>query len=160
MKINLSLVLIMNFSFFRRACSLFKKRNGSAPLQCISSSSRPSSPAEYHRLERILASRGLGSRKEVASIIRQGRVSIAGNVVKSGKTKFPSTCVLEVDGQEVHPPPLLAVYHKPVGVLCSVGDPWGRENLENLPNEWPILRSMHPVGRLDFDTSGLLLYSR
>lgn len=52
------------------------------------------------------------------------------------------------------------MYHKPLGVLSSIGDPWGRDNLEGLGQKYPFIQHMHPVGRLDLDTSGLLLFSR
>ena len=55
--------------------------------------------------------------------------------------------------------PLIACYHKPVGVHSVMGDDkWGRANLETLSAEYSFLKSMHPVGRLDADTSGLLLF--
>lgn len=55
---------------------------------------------------------------------------------------------------------LLAVYHKPLNVVSSIGDPWGRPSLSLLYDTYPYLKNMHPVGRLDRDTSGLLLFSK
>lgn len=62
-------------------------------------------------------------------------------------------------GKESRSSPLLAVYNKPVGIQCTMKDPWGRECLDQLHLQYPFLSSMHPVGRLDTDTSGLLLFS-
>ena len=53
------------------------------------------------------------------------------------------------------PPPLLRVYHKPKWVLSVMNDDKGRKNLSDLD----FIKKMHPVGRLDYDTSGLLLFS-
>merc|ERR1712023_598559 len=53
----------------------------------------------------------------------------------------------------------MGAYHKPLGVLSTMGDNWNRPNLETLPEKFPVLKNMHPVGRLDADTSGLLLFS-
>lgn len=52
------------------------------------------------------------------------------------------------------------LYHKPVGVHSTISDPWGRRNLEDVMREHEILKPYHPVGRLDADSSGLLLFSR
>lgn len=56
--------------------------------------------------------------------------------------------------------PLIMVYHKPVGMQSTIGDPLNRLNLQNITESDPILKLYHPVGRLDADTSGLLLFSR
>jgi 23S rRNA pseudouridine2605 synthase len=80
-------------------------------------------------------------------------------VIRSGKNKFPLEIEVEIDGECVPSIPLLALFHKPKNVHSVMRDPWGRETLEELSLEWPFLKSMHPVGRLDADTSGLLLFS-
>eukprot|EP01041_Mallomonas_annulata_P001439 gene1439-2771_t len=118
-----------------------------------------SSSTTIHRLERILSNRGVGSRNDVSKLLRQGRVTIKGEVIRSGASKYPTDIVVEIDGDPIEGVPLLAVYHKPTGIISSMGDPWGREALEELAYEFPFLKTMHPVGRLDSDTSGLLLFS-
>jgi 16S rRNA U516 pseudouridylate synthase RsuA-like enzyme len=50
--------------------------------------------------------------------------------------------------------------HVSLNFFSTMGDPWGRENLSNLATSFPYLKRMHPVGRLDADTAGLLLFSR
>ena len=113
-----------------------------------------------HRLERIISNRGIGSRNEVSKLISQGRVAVNGKVIKSGSVKYPIDCIISIDGKSITALPLLAIYNKPVNVISSIGDPWGRTSLDSLYPEYPYLKQMHPVGRLDADTSGLLLFSK
>ena len=122
------------------------------------SSKTGSAGDELLRLERILSNRGVGSRTQVAKLIRQGRVSVDGKKVLSGSGKFRTSSSFRVDGKSIDPTKLVAIYHKPVGVISSTSDPWGRPSLENLGEQFEALKSMHPVGRLDQDTSGLLLF--
>lgn len=113
------------------------------------------------RLDKLLAERGAGSRKDVDRMIRKGLVELDGEVVgKSGaKLKVPWSSVPIVDGFDYPPPPLLAAYHKPLGVVSSMRDDHNRPDLSSvLPLSWQKL--LHPVGRLDADTTGLLLFSR
>ena len=113
------------------------------------------------RLDKLLAERGVGSRKDVDRLIRKGLVEIDGEIVnKNGakrKVRWGSSPV--VDGFDYPPPPLLAAYHKPLGVVSSMRDDQNRPDLSSvLPMEWQS--TLHPVGRLDADTTGLLLFSR
>ena len=113
------------------------------------------------RLDKLLAERGAGSRKQVDRLIRDGLVSLDGEVVGKGgaKLKVPwDSCPL-VDGFDYPPPPMLAAYHKPLGVVSTMKDEYGRPDLNAvLPQAWQKL--LHPVGRLDAETTGLLLFSR
>ena len=115
---------------------------------------------KMHRLERIISNRGLGSRGEVGKMLKQGLVVIEGKVVKSGKAKYPIDVEVEVDGEAVNEIPLMACYHKPVGVHSTLSDNWGRADLQDLQEQFTFLKTMHPVGRLDADTSGLLLFCK
>eukprot|EP01031_Cornospumella_fuschlensis_P033663 gene33663-40725_t len=101
----------------------------------------------------------MGSRSEVSKLIQQGRVTFNGKVVKSSSERIPSRSTVYVDNAPCTLAPSLMVYYKPVGVHSTVGDPWGRENLLSLYEKYPLLKPLHPVGRLDCDTSGLLLFS-
>lgn len=113
--------------------------------------------AKMLRLTKILADRALGTRSEVDTMVRRGRIRVDGKVVKSPKTKLPVDCVIEVNGEECGPVPLLVAYHKPRGVITTLNDDWDRKDLSTvLPKS--LLRKHHPVGRLDGDTSGLLLF--
>lgn len=109
------------------------------------------------KLVKHLANLGYGSRKQVAWMFREGRVTDG-----SGEVLYADDVVahdaIRVDGEALDPPQgLLLMLHKPVGVTCSSKDP-GRIVYDLLP---PRFRSRNPalstVGRLDRDTSGLLL---
>lgn len=131
-------------------------------LRCSlgSKAPKPGAPAKLMRLERIVANRGVGSRKEVSQLFRAGRVLVNGKAVLSGADKYPMDTEVEIEGYgTVSSVPLLALYHKPTGIVSTMRDDWGRASLEELSLEFPFLKSMHPVGRLDADTSGLLLFS-
>ena len=113
------------------------------------------------RLDKLLAERGAGSRKDVDRLIRNGLVEMDGEVVaKNGaKMKVPWNSCPIADGFDYPPPPLIAAYHKPLGVVSSMKDDHGRPDLASvLPQPWQ--KQMHPVGRLDADTTGLLLFCR
>ncbi|MEO8810355.1 MAG: pseudouridine synthase [Rhodanobacter sp.] len=109
------------------------------------------------RLVRLIANLGYGSRKEVAQLFRAGRVTDAeGVVLYADDAVEPS--VIRVDGQPLDPPAgLMVMLHKPTGFTCSHRD-HGRVVYELLPARY---RSRKPplssIGRLDRDTTGLLL---
>lgn len=114
------------------------------------------------RLDRLLANMGYGSRKEVQALARAGQVVLDGRPVSDASLKLPVTPELSqrmrVRGQPLDPPPGLAlIMHKPVGVTCSHKDP-GRLVYDLLPRRWRAREpAISTVGRLDKDTSGLLL---
>lgn len=111
------------------------------------------------RLDKILASRGVGTRTEVRGAVKRKRVTVDGEVVRDFGLKVDPAADIRFDGEPVLPMPLLVAYHKPTGILSSIGDAHGRANLEAaLPPAWR--GHLHPVGRLDADTSGLLLFSQ
>ena len=81
-------------------------------------------------------------------------------VVRSGGEKHPVDTKITIVGVgETVGVPLLAAFHKPVGMVSTMKDNWGRSSLAELELQFPFMKSMHPVGRLDADTSGLLLFS-
>lgn len=109
------------------------------------------------KLVKLLANLGYGSRKEVARMFRDGRVTDAGGEVLYADDDVAHGGV-RVDGEPLDPAPgMLLMLHKPVGYTCSTRDP-GRIVYDLLP---PRFRLRNPllstVGRLDRDTSGLLL---
>jgi len=113
------------------------------------------------RLDKLLAERGAGSRKDVDRMIRKGLVEVDGEIVgkSAAKLKVPWSSSPIADGFDYPPPPMLAAYHKPLGVVSTMRDDRGRSDLSSvLPLSWQ--KSLHPVGRLDADTTGLLLFSR
>ena len=111
------------------------------------------------KLVKHLANLGYGSRKQVASMFREGRITDA-----QGEVMYADDPVehdnLRVDGEPLDPPQgMLLMLHKPVGYTCSTKDP-GRIVYDLLPPRYR-LRSplLSTVGRLDRDTSGLLLFT-
>jgi 23S rRNA pseudouridine2605 synthase len=109
------------------------------------------------RVQRSLARAGFGSRRACEQLIEQGRVTIAGRVATLGDKIDPSVATVEVDGLTVNLDPTMRYYalHKPAGVVTTMHDPQGRPDIRPLlPAEGPLV---HPVGRLDRDSEGLLL---
>jgi len=115
------------------------------------------------RLQKLLAAAGLGSRRAVEEWIRDGRVTVAGRVAQLGD-RAGVTDEVCLDGRrlELHPAQLssreLLLYHKPVGEMTTRSDPQGRPTVfERLPP--PGNGRWITVGRLDVNTSGLLLFT-
>ena len=110
------------------------------------------------KLVRRLANLGYGSRKDVTRLLRRGRVVDAGGCPLGPKDKDPGG-MLRVDGEPMDPRPgWVMLLSKPVGFVCSRDEPGQRTVYELLPPRC-LARSpaMSPVGRLDKDTSGVLL---
>jgi 16S rRNA pseudouridine516 synthase len=109
------------------------------------------------KLVKRLANLGYGSRKEVAWMFREGRVTDESGEVLYADDVVPHAAI-RVDGEALDPPQgLLLMLHKPVGVTCSSKDP-GRVVYDLLPPRFRLRNpALSTVGRLDRDTSGLLL---
>jgi 16S rRNA pseudouridine516 synthase len=114
------------------------------------------------RLDRLLANLGYGSRREVGRMIAAGLVADGEGRLGDAGARIAITANLpdrlRVGGHPIDPPPpLTLILHKPLGVVCSHTEP-GRSVYELLPERWrrrdPVLST---IGRLDADTSGLLL---
>jgi len=106
------------------------------------------------RLNRYLASAGVGSRRAVDELIRAGRVTVNGQMGELGGAVGEGD-VVAVDGRPVAPQELAyLMLHKPPGVVTTARDPQGRRTVVDLV-ESP--QRVYPVGRLDRDTTGLLL---
>lgn len=114
------------------------------------------------RLDRLLANLGYGSRRDVQALAKQGGVEFDGKTVRDAAQKVPVGPDLperlKIGGVPVDPPaPLSLVLHKPVGLVCSHREP-GRSVYELLPRRWRARDpALSTIGRLDLDTSGLLL---
>jgi 23S rRNA pseudouridine2605 synthase len=110
------------------------------------------------RLQKLLAQSGVASRRKCEELMLEGAVEVDGEVVTRLGTKVdPRTAVIRVEGRRL--PPISAhvylVLNKPRGVVSTMSDPEGRRSLGDLVADRPE-RLFH-VGRLDTDTSGLLI---
>jgi 16S rRNA pseudouridine516 synthase len=114
------------------------------------------------RLDRLLANLGYGSRREVSELVRRGQVMLDGATVKDAGARIALGPGLPqrmtVAGQPLDPPaPLTLLMHKPLDVVCSHREA-GRSVYELLPQRWRArIPALSTIGRLDKDTSGLLL---
>jgi len=111
------------------------------------------------RLVRLIANLGYGSRKEVAWMFREGRVTDPEGEVLYADDKVEHAQI-RIDGEPLDPPTgLMLMMNKPLGVTCSRKDP-GRVVYDLLPPRYRVRSpALSTVGRLDRDTSGLLLFT-
>ncbi|WP_105317448.1 pseudouridine synthase [Thermus tenuipuniceus] len=107
------------------------------------------------RLQAFLARAGVGSRRKAEELIRQGRVRVNGRVAVLGQKVNPGD-VVEVDGKPVEPPRerIVLALHKPRGYTTTRHDPHAQKTVFDL---LPNIPGLHPIGRLDRDSEGLLL---
>ena len=112
--------------------------------------------ATPERLQKVLARAGLGSRRHCEELIADGRVAVNGTVVELGARADVDADRVEVDGVPIGVRPGLVHYllNKPAGVVTTASDPQGRPTVVELV---PAEPRVFPVGRLDYDTEGLLL---
>lgn len=112
------------------------------------------------RINRFLASAGIGSRRKCEDLIREGRVQINGEAV-SELARFIDTDsdIVTLDGKRVDEVVgrMILVINKPFGVLSTVSDDRGRKTVIALARESGVEERLFPVGRLDMDTTGILL---
>jgi len=113
------------------------------------------------RLDRLLANLGYGSRREVGEFFSSGRVTRADGRVVVSETERATHAELRVDGEPLDPAaPLTLVMHKPIGMVCSHDDDDGALVYSLLPPRFGRRNpALSTVGRLDKDTSGLLLFT-
>ncbi len=108
------------------------------------------------RLQRFLAHAGVASRRVAEEFILAGRVTVDGKVVRTLGTSVAESANVTVDGRPVtlQNAWTYLVIHKPYGVMTTLHDPEGRRTIAEL---LPPGKRLYPVGRLDYDTAGLLL---
>ena len=110
------------------------------------------------RLQKVIAARGLASRRKAEVMIVQGRVKVNGALVTELGTKVDSlTAEIQVDGKilSARKEPLSLLLYKPIGYVTTMHDPQQRPIVSNLLSG--IDARLYPVGRLDYYSSGLLL---
>lgn len=110
------------------------------------------------RLQKFLARAGVTSRRQAEDLIREGKVKVNGRVVTELGVKIdPDKDRVQVEGKKVQPPapPVTFMLHKPYGCVSTTRDPQGRRTVLDLaPKDYGRL---YPVGRLDYDATGLML---
>ncbi|MBA2402955.1 MAG: pseudouridine synthase [Bradyrhizobium sp.] len=109
------------------------------------------------RIAKVVSRAGLASRRDAEEWVTQGRVSVNGRVISSPALDVTTNDVITVDGKPLPPRERtrLFMFHKPRGLMTTHADPEGRPTVfDNLPDGLPRLIS---IGRLDFNTEGLLL---
>ncbi len=109
------------------------------------------------RIAKAIAASGLCSRREAERWIEQGRVAIDGAVIDSPAITITEAQLVEVDGKPLSAPKDagLWLFHKPRAVMTTNSDPQGRPIIyDYLPEEF---QQLHPIGRLDYNSEGLLL---
>ncbi len=111
------------------------------------------------RLQKILAGAGVASRRACEELIRKGRVSVNGRrVTELGTKADPRTDRVEVDGKRVvAEKPVYYLLNKPREAVTTADDPEGRQTTAHIMK--PIRERVFPVGRLDYNTSGALLFT-
>ncbi len=108
------------------------------------------------RIQRALARAGVASRRQAESLVAAGRLTVNGQVARTGMSVDPARDAIAVDGRPVGAPAAIRwfVLHKPPGVLTTRTDPGGRKTVFDLVPPQPGLTY---VGRLDYMTEGVLL---
>jgi len=112
------------------------------------------------RLQKILARAGLASRREAERWIAEGRVTVNGAIVRRlGSQADAARDSIKVDGKRIKPrtSPRYFAFHKPPGIVTTLNDPQRRPDLTRFLAHMGDKQRVFPVGRLDYNSSGLLL---
>lgn len=109
------------------------------------------------KLQKLIARSGLASRRAAEQWIVEGRVAVNGVTASLGDRADPAVDEVTVDGRPLAAPerPVVVLLHKPRGYVCTMHDPQGRPTVSQLVASIPL--RLYPVGRLDFNSEGLLL---
>jgi 23S rRNA pseudouridine2605 synthase len=115
---------------------------------------------EKVRLQKYLAESAVASRRSSEELIKQGRVSINGETVSEMGFKVSDSDIIKVDGKliKLNKKKIYIMLNKPKGIISSVKDQFARKTVLDLIKK-DIEERIFPVGRLDYDTSGLLILS-
>ena len=111
--------------------------------------------AVKERLQKVLARAGVASRRKAEVFIQEGRVTVNGEPAQIGMSVYPADTI-RVDGERIKRdmPSVTYMLNKPTGLLTTLKDEYGRDNIMSLV---PKVPGLHPVGRLDKDSEGLLI---
>lgn len=108
------------------------------------------------RLQKVIAQAGVASRRKAETLITEGKVKVNGKVVTELGTKVSPKCSIEVNGVKIEKEQkVYYLLYKPRGVVSTVNDEKGRKSVSDFFTH--IHERVYPIGRLDYDTSGLLL---
>ena len=109
------------------------------------------------RLQKYMAECGVASRRKAEEMIAEGRVTVNGVKITEMGTQVEEGDEVRVDGQVIRPETekRYVMYHKPAGEVTTVSDPEGRKCVLDHFRDDPV--RLYPVGRLDYDSEGLLL---
>jgi len=108
------------------------------------------------RLQKVMAHAGVASRRKSEDIICQGRVKVNGQVIKEQGYKVSDDDLIEVDGKVIsHEKKIYILLNKPNGYISTVDDPRERNTVLDLIKG--VSQRIYPVGRLDYNTSGILI---
>lgn len=111
------------------------------------------------RIQKIIAARGVTSRRGAEALILAGRVRVNGNTATLGETADPQEDVIEIDGKPLCKPPtrLYIMLNKPRGYVTTLSDEKGRRTVQTLVCDCGA--RVYPIGRLDLNSEGLLLFT-
>ncbi|HEY9880729.1 MAG TPA: pseudouridine synthase [Leptolyngbyaceae cyanobacterium] len=113
------------------------------------------------RLQKVLSQWGIASRRQAEQLIVEGRVRVNGAIAQLGDKVDPDTDRLEVDGRELDSQPKpqhhYLLLNKPLGVVSTCSDPQGRKTVLDLIPPSLQHQGLHPVGRLDVNSTGALI---
>jgi len=116
---------------------------------------------EKVRIQKIIADSGLCSRRKAEELIEQGRVKVNGHPCKLGDKALPGKDIISVNGENITVEKRKRLYyimlHKPRGYVTTTSDELGRKNVTDLLTGVP--ERVYPIGRLDKDSEGLLLFT-
>ncbi len=108
------------------------------------------------RLQKVMAHAGVASRRKSEDIISQGRVKVNGQVIKEQGYKVSDDDLIEVDDKAIsHEKNIYILLNKPTGYISTVDDPRERNTVLDLIKG--VTQRIYPVGRLDYNTSGILI---
>jgi len=110
------------------------------------------------RIQKIISNAGFCSRRKAEELIEQGRVAVNGKVASIGESAKPDKDIIEIDGRRIwYAKRKYFAFYKPRDCLCSMKDPSDKPTIMRYLNKIP--ERVYPIGRLDYNAEGLLLFT-